>query len=170
MGVLGTILGGLDLGAVTGIIDKTVIDKDLRARLNVEMAQLADNGAARAHEQQMGQLSVNKAEASSTSLFVAGWRPAAGWICVVGAAWAFVAAPLLEFIARLCGWDGPMPEIDVSTLMTLLLGLLGLAGYRTIERRTGVARGNLERGIPLAPDAPIMGQGRSGRGVPRLPT
>jgi len=95
-----------------------------------------------------GQLEINKVEAKHSSMFVAGWRPAVGWICGVSLAWNFIVHPMLLWAAFLF----PGAEIDLSTapqldageLMTVLLGMLGLGGLRTYEKRVGVARKNMK--------------------------
>lgn len=92
-----------------------------------------------------GQLEINKQEAQHGSIFVAGWRPAIGWICGAGIGWNFVIKPIVVWAAFLFGADlSAAPELDTSELMTLLLGMLGLGGLRTYEKRLGVARTKLE--------------------------
>lgn len=90
-----------------------------------------------------GQLAINQKEAEHGSIFVAGWRPAIGWICGVGIAWNFIVQPLIMWVAFLVP-EGPdlsnAPRLDISELMTLLFGMLGLGGMRTYEKRLGVAR------------------------------
>jgi len=90
-----------------------------------------------------GQLQINQKEAEHGSIFVAGWRPAIGWICGSGLAWNFIIQPILMWVAFLIpeGADlATAPRLDISELVTILLGMLGLAGYRTYEKRLGVAR------------------------------
>ena len=94
-----------------------------------------------AHESAMAQVEVNKAEAGHRSIFVAGWRPFIGWTCGVALAYHFVIAPLITFGA---GWAGtPIPDLptfDMDSLMTVLLGMLGLGGMRTFEKAKGLAK------------------------------
>ena len=92
-----------------------------------------------------GQLEINKQEAQHGSIFVAGWRPAIGWICGAGIGWNFVVKPIIVWVGFLAGVDMALaPELDTSELMTLLLGMLGLGGLRTYEKRIGVARTKVE--------------------------
>jgi hypothetical protein len=80
-----------------------------------------------------GQLDINKAEASSPSWFVAGWRPYIGWVCGTGLAYQFLVYPILiSFVPKIV-------QLDMGTLLTLLLGMLGLGGLRTTEKIKGVA-------------------------------
>ncbi len=91
-----------------------------------------------------GQLEINKVEAQHGSIFVAGWRPFIGWTCGVALAWSFIAAPLLSWVLFMAGIDiKGMPELEVGPLMTLVLGMLGLGGLRTYEKRLGVSRAGI---------------------------
>lgn len=91
-----------------------------------------------------GQLEINKAEAEHASIFVAGARPAILWICALSLFWTFVIYPVAQWVAFLYGvnLDG-MPRLDSGELMSLTLGLLGLAGLRTYERSIGVERNTI---------------------------
>lgn len=83
--------------------------------------------------QMQGQMATNTAEASNPSLFVAGWRPFVGWVCGTGFA-ITVLGPLLSWIAMLFGKTVAFPPLDTQALMTLLMGMLGLGGMRTVEK------------------------------------
>lgn len=92
-----------------------------------------------------GQLEINKVQAQHGSVFVAGARPAIMWICGAGIAWNFVVKPILMWGAFVVGIDlTEAPELDTSELTTILLGMLGLGGLRTYEKRLGVARNTLK--------------------------
>lgn len=86
------------------------------------------------------QLQVNAAEAANPSLFVSGWRPAAGWVCVGGLLVQTVGYPLMGWALSIWSPGTPMPQIDTDTLMSLLVPLLGLGAYRSYEKAKGVAR------------------------------
>lgn len=88
-----------------------------------------------------GQLAINQKEAEHGSIFVAGWRPAIGWICGSALGWNYIVQPIIEWIAVLNGVDlAGTPTLDTGELTTILLGMLGLGGLRTYEKRLGVAR------------------------------
>ena len=91
-----------------------------------------------------GQLEINKTEAQHTSIFVAGWRPFIGWVCGIALVWNFIVQPLLLWIAWMMpelGIDmSTAPKLDSDELMTVLLGMLGLGGLRTYEKRLSVSR------------------------------
>ena len=126
------------IGPVTGLLDKFIPDADERARLAHEIATMSERHA---QELAKGQLEVNKAEAAHKSLFVAGWRPFVGWTCGVALAWHFVGQPLVVFGIAVAGVDTPeLPTFEMESLLTVLLGMLGLGGLRTFEKTRGVSR------------------------------
>jgi hypothetical protein len=127
MGLLDTLVG-----PVTSIIDKIIPDKDQAAKLAHEIATMSEKMA---NEQMLAQLEVNKAEAASGSLFKGGWRPAIGWICGLSLFWAFILQPFIVFFLLVFGVDlPPLPQLNTSDLMPILLGMLGLGGLRSYEK------------------------------------
>lgn len=133
------------IGGVKDIVSEVVVDKDKRNEINYKLKELEDKAEARLHEERMGQIETNKAEAQHSSIFVAGWRPFIGWTAGAGVAWTFVIAPLVEWISRIFGWTGAMPELDVGQLMALITALLGLGTLRTVEKVKEVARGTISQ-------------------------
>ena len=125
------------IGPVAGLLDKFIEDKDTKNALAHEISTMAERHA---QELAKGQLEVNKAEAASASLFVAGWRPAVGWVCVLGLASNFVLIPIVNFILALAGSAITVPLIDTSTMMPVLLGMLGLGAMRSAEKIKKVSR------------------------------
>ena len=134
---------GIDdaLAAVAGLADSAIkrIWPDAteleKAKVTL-LAQEIQQGLAL----QLGQLDINKVEASASSLFVSGWRPAVGWVCAASLAYVGLVEPLGRFVAIvLFGYTGIFPVIDTELTIQVLLGLLGLAGYRTFEKVKGVA-------------------------------
>jgi hypothetical protein len=88
-----------------------------------------------------GQLAVNQAEAANPSIFVSGWRPFIGWVCGGGCAWNWVGLPIAKFGILAAGLPAlQIAQADLTEMMPLLLGLLGLGGLRTYERVKGVHR------------------------------
>lgn len=128
------------LSAIAGLAD-TLINKiwpDPAARASAE-AQLikAQMDAALASVQQ--QIDINKIEAANSNVYVAGWRPGIGWACGAAFALHFVVLPVLGWLAVLFGHDPIVIPFDMDTLMTVLMGMLGLGGLRTFEKVRGVA-------------------------------
>ncbi len=104
----------------------------LKMQQSGELAQLAaDTDIAKA------QAAINTAEAGNASVFVAGARPFIMWVCGSGLAMQFLVAPLATWIAGLLGKAVVFPALDMGTLLTLLMGMLGLGGMRTVERLNG---------------------------------
>ena len=122
------------LNVIAGIIDKVAdnvdrftLDKEEKAKLITEINK--------------AQLEVNKVEAGSTSLFVSGWRPFVGWTCGVALCWHFVLAPVTMFLCAYLGVTIPeLPTFDMGSLMTVLMGMLGLGGLRTYEKQKGLTK------------------------------
>jgi hypothetical protein len=126
------------VGPVTGLLDKFIEDKDQKAKLAHEIATMSDKHA---QEISLAQIDVNKAEASSGSLFKGGWRPFVGWICGFALLYHFIISPLIIFVITLTGAEiPPIPEFDMSSLMTVLLGMLGIGGLRTYEKQKGLTK------------------------------
>ena len=133
----------LIIPAITQVLDKVIPDPQAAAEAKLRALELAQKGDLAALDAEMklalGQLEVNKAEAT-TDMFRGGWRPAVGWVCVVGLAYQFILQPVLPWVVALFGAQvPPLPAIDNETLMVLLTGMLGLGGLRTIERVKGKA-------------------------------
>lgn len=125
------------IGPVTGLLDKFIEDKDQKAKLAHEVATMAQRHA---QELAKAQLEVNKAEAAHTSMFVAGWRPAVGWCCVLGMAGNFMVIPFTNFVLALLEIEVVIPLIDLETMMPVLMGMLGLGAMRSYEKTKGVSR------------------------------
>jgi len=119
------------IGPVTGLLDKFIEDKDQKAALAHEVATMAENHA---QELAKGQLEVNKVEAAHQSLFVAGWRPAVGWVCVLGMFGNFITIPFSNFVLALLSIEIVIPLVPLETMMPVLMGMLGLGAMRSFEK------------------------------------
>jgi hypothetical protein len=122
---------------VTGLLDKFIEDKDKKNAIAYELATMAERHA---QELAKGQLEVNKVEAAHKNMFVAGWRPAVGWVCVAGMAGNFIIIPLANFALALSSSTIVIPLIALSEMMPVLMGMLGLGAMRTVEKTKGVQR------------------------------
>jgi len=139
------------------VIEKIWPDPTKRAkelRLLEELHQKGDIAQLSEHVQLMvGQLDVNKVEAAHSSIFVSGWRPGAGWVCVAAFAYNFILYPFL-----LWGWVivapmttgensqpiAPPPPADASQLLPVLLGMLGIGAMRSHDKRHKVDSKGIE--------------------------
>ena len=134
-------IAGLLKGVIGPIVDgflKFIPDKNKRAEAKEQMETQMLIGMTSLVQ---GQLAINAKEAEHGSIFVAGWRPAIGWICGIALGWNFIIQPIGSWLAFLSGTDlVGMPTLNTGELSTILLGMLGLGGLRTYEKRLGVAR------------------------------
>jgi hypothetical protein len=121
------------VGAVGQVIDDLHTSDEERAKADLELRKVE---AAL----QQGQIDVNKEEAKSSSLFVAGWRPAVGWIGAFALGYAAILEPIGRFVAQVSfGYSGAFPTVDTTITMQVLFGILGLGMYRPDEKHRGVA-------------------------------
>ena len=111
---------GKIIDKVAGHVDKFTLDKEEKAQLIQEINK--------------AQIEVNKIESGSSSLFKSGWRPFVGWTCGVALCYHFVLQPFLMFVFSSIGKPMELPVFDMSTLTTVLLGMLGLGGMRSFEK------------------------------------
>lgn len=138
---------GLDdiIGAGLDIINKFIPDPAQKAQAAYQMAQLQQQTAFKELDAQIAEIQsqtdTNKAEATSTSIFVAGWRPFVGWVCGCGLAYQYLVDPLISWVAAIEHWPLP-PSLDLSTLITMLGGMLGFGTMRTVEKIKGVNSGH----------------------------
>lgn len=121
------------------LLDRLLPDKQQNEAAKAALLTMQVQGEL---QQIAGQLEVNKVEAGNQSVFVAGWRPAVGWICGVALFSDFVVRPLFTWIAALAGHPMAYPPLDLSDLIPLLLGMLGLTAARSYDKTQGTANGH----------------------------
>tara|TARA_B100001029_G_scaffold115004_1_gene95139 strand:- start:5132 stop:5515 length:384 start_codon:yes stop_codon:yes gene_type:complete len=112
------------LQPVSKIIEKAVPDIDLQRKLAQELATLAEK---QAHEQAMAQIKVLQEDAKG-NWFQSSWRPLIGWICGVSLAVNYLVSPICA------GFGIIIPQADMSVMMPLLFGMLGIAGMRSFDK------------------------------------
>ena len=125
------------IGPATKLIGKFVKDKDLQQKLSHDIATMAERHA---HEVVKAQIEVNKTEAQHHSMFVAGWRPAIGWVCCLGMAGNFLIIPFVNMALELLETGVVVPMIELDLMMPVLMGMLGLGAMRTVEKVKKVDR------------------------------
>lgn len=127
-----------------GLLDKLLPDPQAAADAKLKMLEMAQKGDLAQLDADArlaaGQLDVNKAEAANSSMFVSGWRPFVGWTCGAAFAFKFVGGPVLVLVASYFGHTVTLPEFDYSEMSTILLGMLGLGGLRTVEKIKGATK------------------------------
>jgi hypothetical protein len=130
------------LPALGTLVDRLIPDRAAAEKAKAEMkAELirASNEAA------LAQVEVNKIEAAHSSVFVAGWRPAIGWVCATAVAlyyipMALVGTALWAWACIQAGTIVPRPEMGIVEIIGLVTSLLGMGTLRTTEKLNGVAR------------------------------
>jgi len=131
MGWFSKLIGGGITETVKGVaevVDRFVETPDEKAAFKTVMAKMAQ-------EPGLAQVELNKIGAAHRSVFIAGWRPFIGWVCGIGLAFAFLVNPVLQWALGQSG-----PELPLDIILELVLGMLGLAGLRTVEKLSGAAK------------------------------
>lgn len=118
------------------LIDRWMPDPQKKAEAEMELFKMAQAGDL---QKVIGQLEINAKEAQHQSIWVAGWRPFAGWVGGAGFAYAAVFQYLLGYVAAINEWPAP-PQVDTEILLYVLGGMLGLGTLRTYEKKNGVTK------------------------------
>ena len=125
------------VGVAGKVLDKFVEDKDLKTKLNAELkSQIISLDLAQAQ--------ANIEQAKSSSVFIAGARPAIMWICAFGLGWQFIFQPITVWMFAVMDSVLVLPIFETEGLMPLTLSLLGLGGMRSFEKYKGIQRNNLK--------------------------
>ena len=133
------------LPLIGSVLDRVIPDEKAKSEAKLKMLEMAQNGemeeAERSFQLAMGQIEINKTEATSNDPFKSRWRPAVGWVCVFGFAYQMLARPLLPWLLTVLGVDGvpELPAIDSESLIALMSAMLGLGFYRKTEKLKGRA-------------------------------
>jgi len=129
------------------ILDKVIPDPVQKAEAQQKLLELKQTGelAELNAETQlaMGQIEINKVEASSDNFFKSGWRPFIGWTCGVIFCYNYIIHSLLVTAIVVIDPTFPtsvLPVLAVTEVLPVLFGLLGLGGLRTYEKFTGVSK------------------------------
>ena len=125
----------LDIGGK--VIDRLWPDPVQAANAKLELIKLQQSGELAVI---VGQLEINKAEAASASVFVSGWRPFIGWVCGAACAWNWIGLKIALFAAAYFEHPLTLAPADLSEMMPVLMGMLGIGAMRTVEKLNGVAR------------------------------
>jgi hypothetical protein len=124
--------------AISALLDKLIPDPLARENAKLELLKAeheSDLETLRlALSADQAQAEINKTEAASSEIFIAGWRPFIGWVCGVAFAYHFIVQPLLAFAINNAGGEARLPAFDMDALFTVLMGMLGLGGLRTLEK------------------------------------
>ena len=116
---------------ISTVLDRVIPDKNKRAEAEEHLQTLLTN---QDFQIAIEQIKVNAIEAQSDSFFKSGWRPSVGWICSIAFGLHFVIFPILNWLLMLCGQSPILVPFQMDTLLTVLLGLLGMGTLRTVEK------------------------------------
>jgi len=129
---IGKMLGGGIIEGATGVAN--IVDKFMETPDEKRAAEIVNRKLQQRPDEL--QTEINKIEAGHRSMFVAGWRPAVGWICVFALGWGWIIAPILQFI-----WpDKAMPAIEIGQAISLVMALLGMGALRTYEKQSSISK------------------------------
>ncbi len=131
------------ISPITAIINKLIPDKAAAAAAASQLQALVTAGELQQELVQLqavtsAQSDINKVEAGSDKLFVAGWRPFVGWVCGSALATDLIIGPFFTWGAKLMGYTVDFPKLDTGTLMPVLMGMLGMGAMRSYEKVKGV--------------------------------
>jgi hypothetical protein len=112
------------IAPITGLLDKVIPDADTKAKIAHELATMSERHA---QEVTLQQIEVLKADAKG-NWFQSSWRPLAGYVSVLGMAVNFLVSPIAA------GFGVVIPQADMSVMMPLLLGMLGISGMRSFDK------------------------------------
>lgn len=124
------------LALIPTLLDKIFPDAGQAAAAKQKLLEMQLSGELQAL---VGQLEINKAEAASGSAYAAGWRPTIGYVCAAALGFTYLVNPLLIWMAALLPDAGIVPPaigID-DHLWELMAGMLGLAGWRSLDKIKG---------------------------------
>ena len=137
------VISGL-FSAAQSLIERFFPDPAAKAAAQLELLRMEQTGALAqlASETDLAklQIQVNVEEAKHVNIFVSGWRPAVGWCCAAAFAYSYVLLPFAQFLVFTFGTTGMAaqlalaPKLELSEMMPVLFGMLGLGGLRTVEK------------------------------------
>lgn len=124
--------------ALGTLIDRLIPDRAAAEKVKQEIEAKLAEADIKAQE---AQVEVNKIEAGSRSVFVAGWRPALGWLGVVSLSYSLILYNLACWALVLFHVQAlPPAPPDVSYIMSIVVGMLGIGGLRTYEKKAGLTK------------------------------
>ena len=107
-----------------GIVDKFVPDQDTKLKLQAELDSAKLNAAV---ELAKAQAAIELSDSQAKDKFQSRARPFIMWVCGLAFATQYVLGPLVhQFYV--------IPTLDMSVMMPVLLGILGLGAARTVEK------------------------------------
>ena len=137
--VLGKLFGGDTVKAVAGVIDDLHTSEEEKQQLKFRFEEIQAKLKSK-------QMDINLADAQSTAGGLSGfmqraWRPLIGMSCALAIFWEFVLSKFILFICGIFQYEVlNIPQLDMGTLMPLVMSLLGMGALRTFEKTKGVTK------------------------------
>jgi len=125
------------LPVVGEVLDRVIPDKNAKAKALRDMEAALIDAETKG---MLGQLEINKVEAAHRSVFVAGWRPFIGWTGGFAILWHFLLQPITTFTLGIFGLPYDLPLFDMDSLLTIVMGILGIGGMRSFEKFKGLTK------------------------------
>lgn len=132
MSLLASILGGSVIEGAKGIAE--IVDKFVETPEEKKAAEIVLMKLMQKPDEV--QAEINKKEAGHRSVFVAGWRPALGWLCATALGWGWIVAPILQFFFP----ERPMPVIELGQAVSLVMAMLGMGTLRSYEKKHNITK------------------------------
>jgi hypothetical protein len=137
------VIGDLIAGLLGKVLDRAWPDPAQKAAAAQAIAELQQAGEFKQIDAQLAaikmQTDINAVEAASSDPFTSRWRPFIGWVCGAGFAWNFIGLPVARLLCDVFGHPLAIAPADMSEMLPVLLGMLGLGGMRTFEKVAGKA-------------------------------
>jgi hypothetical protein len=127
--MLEKILSGGLVGSVGKIVDELHTSDEEKAQAKIKLQELEN-------QLKLKQMDINKVEAGHKSIFVAGWRPATGWLIVGILFYSYILQPFILMTLKIMGKDIELPVLNMQEVMPIILGMLGLGFSRSYEKKT----------------------------------
>ena len=109
----------LGIGPIATLAGK-ILDMFPNAQMRAEVVNKLQDFATAVATQQSA---VNAADSASGNWFQASWRPLCGYVCIAGLCYSSIIAPVFG-----------LGQGDTGTLVSVLVGMLGLGTLRTVEK------------------------------------
>jgi Holin of 3TMs, for gene-transfer release len=138
-GLLGSGIKDVGEGVKTALNGAGTFLNDVRALTTGKEPELDAKIAAAIEKINEAQSGISLAETQSSSLFVAGWRPAVGWLCVFALSWYYFVGPMAIFFLQVFDIEMTMPTFDLGELISLLIAMLGMSGIRSYDKKQGTS-------------------------------
>lgn len=122
------------IGAIGNVLDNCFTSEEEKLDKKILLQRLA-------LQPDLAQAEISKLEAQHRSVFVAGWRPAVGWVCAAALAYNYILRDLMIWLfTAFAPETPPPPALAMEHLMTILLSILGVGSLRSIEKLAGRAK------------------------------